>query len=189
MSSGNYDPCFEFTVAQEGKYSCDPNDGGNWTGGAVGKGILIGSSYGISARTYTTWLGPSYASRVTPDMMQKVTRDIARTIYLSEYWNRLNAERLPTGVDLVVWDFGVNAGQAESARELQTVVGVRTDTIIGEVTLRAVGNYVPVPRLILTLIAAHVAHYKALNNPRFEGGWLNRQDALKAAALKMIGVV
>jgi hypothetical protein len=36
----------------EGGLSMDERDPGNWTGGAIGKGELRGTKYGISAQTY-----------------------------------------------------------------------------------------------------------------------------------------
>jgi len=39
-----------------------------------------------------------------------MTLKTARAIYRSLYWNPLRADALPPGVDLSVFDMGVNAG-------------------------------------------------------------------------------
>ena len=43
-----------FLGPEEGTLSLDPTDTGNWTGGAVGRGTLVGTKYGISAASYPT---------------------------------------------------------------------------------------------------------------------------------------
>ncbi len=41
-----------FTLHQEGGLSLDPKDPGNWTGGKVGLGKLLGTKYGIAAASH-----------------------------------------------------------------------------------------------------------------------------------------
>lgn len=188
MSAGNFDACFTFTVGAEGKYSCRANDSGNWTGGEVGAGRLVGSCYGISAPTLIDWLGIKNAYLVTPIYMQNLSLPMAKTIYNVKYWNALRGEALPLGTDIVVFDFGVNAGCHQSAHELQEVVGADADGIIGPMTLAAVNHFWSTDEvLISSLIAAHDRFYNILGGSDLKG-WLNRQAALKSVALDMVGV-
>ena len=39
----------KFVVREEGGYSSDSRDGGNWSSGRVGVGTLIGSNMGVGA--------------------------------------------------------------------------------------------------------------------------------------------
>ena len=48
-------------------------------------------------------------------------------IYKQNYWDRCKCDSLPSGVDLCVFDFGVNAGTGRGARFLQKCVGAVAD--------------------------------------------------------------
>lgn len=186
MAQNNFPPCFTFTVDAEGGYSDDPNDSGNWSSGEVGVGTLIGSRFGISAPTLIDWEGRHGGVEVTAYYMQNLPLYTAKTIYMARYWNVVNGESLPLGVDLAVWDFGVNAGCRVSAKELQTVVGAEPDGVIGPRTLYRVGQFWTGPAgLIESLITAHDRFYKSLDDPEYLAGWLERQDRVRTTALAM----
>lgn len=187
MSRGGFNSCFEFTVDQEGKYSDDPKDRGNWTGGAIGRGILAGTAWGISAPTMVAWVGPRNAFIVTAEYMKAVTLATAKMIYKIMYWDKLQCDQLATGIDLTVWDFGVNTGVSESAKCLQQVVHTQPDGLIGPATLAAAGTWNS-EVLLHALIGAHDRYYRSLNDPRCLKGWLDRQDRLQTAALNLISV-
>ncbi|RUM19290.1 hypothetical protein EFQ99_31470 [Rhizobium vallis] len=124
MAKGNISACLPITLAYEGGFTADRRDPGNWTGGAVGKGILKGTKYGIAAASY-------------PNLdIAKLTIADVRPIYERNYWRPLGAEALPAGLDLVTFDFGVNSGTARAARTLQAVVGARVDGAVGAETLK-----------------------------------------------------
>lgn len=89
----------------EGGYSNIPSDPGNWTGGEVGKGILKGTKYGISAAQY-------------PNLdIVNLTLDQARAIYLSDYWQKCGCDSMPWERAICVFDCAVNQG-APTARTL-----------------------------------------------------------------------
>jgi lysozyme family protein/peptidoglycan hydrolase-like protein with peptidoglycan-binding domain len=71
-----------------------------------------------------------------PDL-KKLPPDQAREIYRTKYWNVLRCDDLPAGVDLVVFDLGVEAGPAEAAAALQRVVGAEADSSVGPATIAA----------------------------------------------------
>ena len=74
-----------------------------------------------------------------------MTLKTARAIYRSLYWNPLRAEALPLGVDLSVFDMGVNAGICRSPRLLQRALGFtgeEVDGSIGPETLAAADRFV-----------------------------------------------
>lgn len=61
-------------LANEGGFTKNPNDPGNWTGGAVGSGTLKGTNFGLSAASY-------------PDTdIEHMTVDEATTIYQRDFW-------------------------------------------------------------------------------------------------------
>ena len=112
----------------EGGYSCDPSDAGNWTGGAVGAGTLRGTKYGISAAAFPTL------------DIAALTRAQAAAIYRARYWDRIGGDSLPAPLALLLFDCAVNQGVGAAARILQASLGVTTDGVIGPVTLAAVAR-------------------------------------------------
>jgi len=122
-----FEICVAFTLRQEGGYTDDPAD----PGGATNMGITLA--------TYREWSDdPHLGAAQVRDMTLKT----ARAIYRALYWNRLRADALPPGVDLSVFDMGVNAGIWRSVRLLQQALGFtgeEMDGSIGPETLAAAG--------------------------------------------------
>ena len=52
MAKGDLPAVLAETLAYEGGYSANPKDPGNWTGGKVGVGKLLGTKSGIAAASY-----------------------------------------------------------------------------------------------------------------------------------------
>jgi lysozyme family protein len=102
----------------------------------------------------------------------------------------LRADALPTGVDLSVFDMGVNTGIWRSARLLQQALGFtgeEVDGCMGPETLAAAAKCKP--RLLVDDLAERqAAYYRRLADfSTFGTGWLNRTEARRSAALAMIG--
>jgi lysozyme family protein len=118
-----------------------------------------------------------------------MTPHIARAIYRSLYWNPLRADALPVGVDLSVFDMGVNAGIWRSARLLQQALGFTGDEVDGSVgpeTLGAAATF-DARALVDDLADGQADFYRSLAEfDTFGAGWLNRTEARRAAALAMI---
>ncbi|NHO33311.1 glycosyl hydrolase 108 family protein [Acetobacter fallax] len=131
----NADLSFDFTEKHEGRYSGRRDDGGNWTGGRMGHGTFAGSMRGISAPLLAEWLGD--AALVDAARMKAVTAAEFRVIARAKFWNTLWCDRLPSGVDLMMFDFGFNAGVHGALTELSGLFGAhdRTD-IMSEDLLR-----------------------------------------------------
>lgn len=169
-----FDACLAFTLRAEGGYVDDPAD----PGGATNMGITLA--------TYRQW---SDDQALGPVQVQDMTERTARAIYRSLYWNPLRADALPAGVDLSVFDMGVNAGIWGSARLLQRALGFTGDEVdgcIGPETLGAAAKADP-RSLVDDLADRQAAYYRSLSDfPTFGAGWLNRTDARRNAALAMI---
>jgi lysozyme family protein len=174
MAIGNFDACIDFTLKQEGGYSTDQGDPGNWTGGAVGSGTFGGTNFGISAAAYPTL------------DIKNLTREAAEAIYQRDYWQKLGCASLAAGVDLVVQDFGVNAGVSRSTKTLQGIVGVVQDGDVGPATIDAAGK-IPAAQLIGLLTAAHEHFYDTMRDaPRYAAALDGRAERAKTAALAML---
>ena len=74
-------------------------------------------------------------------MKDLLVEDVA-PIYEKNYWGRMKCDDIPSGLDLCVFDFGVNAGTGRSAKYLQRMIGSTPDGGIGPMTLQAVSEYV-----------------------------------------------
>jgi lysozyme family protein len=92
----SFDKAVGFVLSHEGGYSNDPKDPGGET------------NHGISKRAY-------------PKLdIKNLTREDAIEIYRREYWDKINGDELPSGLDLICFDTAVNAGvsRALSFKEL-----------------------------------------------------------------------
>jgi hypothetical protein len=98
MAAGNFDACIPFIFREEGGFTKDPHDPGNWTGGKVGKGVLKGTNFGIAANSHPNLDIPN------------LTKAEAAKLYRVEYWSACSCDLLGIGVDLVVMDAAVNSG-------------------------------------------------------------------------------
>ena len=169
QSSARFDACMPFIFKAEGGYSDNPND----PGGPTNFGITLKTLEGFEEKT------------LTADAVKNLTPATAREIYRANYWNRMQCGSLPAGLDLEVFDFGVNAGPAEAVKMLQKIVGVTQDGSIGPITLAALAQLKP-KDVIGRYSDARLAYYTALNDPEFEQGWANRVSQIQIAALNML---
>ena len=172
--STNFTPCLAVVLTEEGGYTNDPNDFGGPT------------NFGITLGDLKTWRNNN---ALTADDVKNMTKAEAQEIYRSEYWNPMQCGDLPNGIDLEVFDFGVNTGVREAVKTLQAVVGVTVDGSIGPITLSAV-KATDTHKIIQDFSARRLAYYRSLAKfPIFGAGWTNRTNAVEQAALKMAGTV
>lgn len=175
--------CLAFTLEHEGGYQARPSDTGNWWDGK-----LIGTNHGISAPVLAEWMGEDGLT-LTADMMKALPLSTARAIYAARFWNPLRCDALPAGADLMVFDFGVNAGIGRSARMLQQrlghIGGVTVDGFIGPRTLAAVSR-VGASWLVPELGQAQRRFYQGLSGfEEYGRGWLRRTEARQRRAATM----
>src|SRR5580692_11384147 len=170
QSSARFDACMPFIFKAEGGYSDNANDPGGPT------------NFGITLATLKAYEGNP---NLTADDVKKLTPAVAREIYRTAYWNRMQCGALPAGLDLEVFDFGVNSGPAESVKTLQGLVGVTQDGSVGPITLAAVRQF-NVGDLIGRFAQARLAFYQSLNMPEFEQGWGTRVAQIQTAATNML---
>ena len=101
----------------------------------------------------------------------------------------MRADALPAGLDLSVFDMGVNAGIWASARLLQRALdftGEEVDGCVGPETLGATAKC-DARALVNDLAERQAAYYEMLSDfPTFGIGWLNRTKARRDAALATV---
>ncbi len=170
------DDCLLFTLREEGGFVNDPRD----PGGATNMGVTLA--------TLRVWRDDPHLG-VTD--VRALTRDMVTSIYGADYWNKLRCDALPSGLDLMVFDFAVTSGTLRSAKMLQGVLGLvgsAVDGSIGPDTLHRAQTCTcadVVPRLG----DLHAAYYRGLSTFHvFGAGWLARTARRKATALHMAAV-
>jgi len=166
----NYAECLKTILHHEGGYVNHPKDPGGET------------NLGVTKRVYEEWGG-------TKDMKDLTVDDVA-PIYEKNYWGRVKGDELPSGLDLCVFDFGVNAGTGRAAKYLQRMIGTVADGGIGPNTLKAVANYVDengIEGAIREYQSARQNYYESLNTfDTFGKGWTRRVEETTEKALSLI---
>ena len=122
--------------------------------------------------------------------MKDLTVEDVAPIYKKNYWDRVKGDDLPSGLDLCVFDFGVNAGTGRSAKYLQRMIGTVADGGIGPNTLKALDNYVEsegLEQTIRNFQEARQKYYESLKTfETFGRGWTRRVDETTELAVSMI---
>ena len=174
MAAENYEKCLAMILHHEGGYVNHPKDPGGMT------------NLGVTKRVYEDWVGYS----VSEHTMQNLTEEDVAPIYKKNYWDRIKADELPSGLDLCVFDFGVNAGTGRAAKYLQNLIGTVADGGIGPNTLKALSKYVDsegVESAIKNYQAERQSYYEKLKTfETFGRGWTRRVEETTESALEMI---
>jgi lysozyme family protein len=113
----------------------------------------------------------------------------ARTIYKDCYWNRVHADLLPSGVDVLIADMAVNSGVSAASKCLQRAVNAETDGVIGPKTLAkvdAVGSNILIHKVFLLRREAYFNIAAIRNNVRFYKGWINRLNHMYDVAHTLV---
>ena len=168
----NFKKCLEIILHHEGGYVNHPKDPGGET------------NLGVTKRVYEEWGGAK-------DMKDLTVEDVA-PIYKKGYWDKMKGDDLPSGLDLCVFDFGVNAGPGRSAKYLQTMIGTVADGGIGPNTLKAVANYVEevgLEQAVENFQEARQGYYEKLSTfDTFGKGWTRRVTETTELAKSFIWV-
>ena len=166
----NYKKCLETILHHEGGYVNHPKDPGGET------------NLGVTKRVYEEFGG-------TKDM-KDLTREDVEPIYKKNYWDRLKGDQLPAGLDLCVFDFGVNAGTGRAAKFLQKMIGTTPDGGIGPMTLKSVNEYVTkngIENTIKRYQMGRQKYYESLSTfATFGKGWTRRVKETTDLAIKMV---
>lgn len=110
----NFDTAFEQLISHEGGYVFDARDPGGET------------KFGISKRTYPTL------------DIRNLTLADAKAIYLRDFWQRAQCDKLHPDLAFDVFDASVNSGVGQAIRWLQRSAGVADDGVVGPLTLAAI---------------------------------------------------
>ncbi len=172
MAAANYDACETRVLASEGGYSNNPKD----PGGPTNWGITI-----FDARLY-------WKRDATAEDVKAMPKSVAQGIYRRKYWDALDCDVLPSGLDYSVFDYGVNSGIARSGKVLRECLRIAGgDWHVTTDVLAAIGQC-DVKTIIDRLDDERLQFLQGLKTwPEFGRGWGPRVASVKAISLRMAG--
>lgn len=94
MAKQNYNECLNRLLKDEGGYTNHPDDKGGPT------------NFGITIADYRRYIKPG----ATIEDVKAMKLDEAKVIYRKRYWDAIDADNLPSGIDYCLFDYGVNSG-------------------------------------------------------------------------------
>lgn len=161
----------------EGGYSNDRND----PGGPTNRGVTI-----IDANKYAAEFGWIMGRKVTAADMKVLPKWFADKVYDAKYWDALNCDALPAGLDYTIFDYGVNSGIGRSGKVLRRVLGLSDkDYRVTPEVLAAVAKRKPAD-LINAVNAERLRFLKSLSIwSTFGAGWGRRVSSVTAISLHM----
>jgi len=175
MAAENYDKCLELILHHEGGYVNHPSDPGGET------------NMGVTKRVYEEWCMKNDLH--TKDMKELTFEDVA-PIYRKNYWDRIRGDSLPSGLDLCIFDFGVNAGVGRAAKFIQSIIGTTVDGGIGPMTLGSIEAYIQIEGIEATIDKYQndrQEYYESLSTfETFGKGWTRRVQETTASAYDLI---
>ena len=167
----NFDACLAHLLKHEGGFVNHPSDPGGAT------------NLGVTQAVWEDWIDRA----VSEENMKALTPNKVAPLYREMYWDRVKADKLPSGVDYCVFDAAVNSGASRAAKWLQTTVGAVADGAIGEQTLKQV--LLTNPQMLIDKYSANRLAFlqRIATWPTFGKGWERRVEEVRVTALKMCG--
>ena len=172
--------CLDVVLQNEGGYVDHSKDPGGAT------------NLGITRKTLARWRKVSSWWKLPKAEVRALATIEAGTIYRALYWQPVAAQSLPAGLDLALFDFGVNSGPGRAIRALQSELKVKVDSVAGPLTLNALKARIAaagISGLIVALCDGRLTFLQRLASfATFGRGWSRRVAEIRAAALEMAGV-
>ena len=170
MSAENFDKCLKMLLSHEGGFVNHPDDPGGIT------------NLGVTKKVYDEWIG----RESTEQEMRDLTPDDVGPIYKKNYWDRVKADHLPSGVDWCAFDSAVNAGMSRPSQAIQRAVGATQDGAIGPATISLIMEKDP-EEIINYVYGVRQDFYKSLKTfETFGRGWTRRNKETLHQALEMV---
>lgn len=165
----NFHPALAHVLISEGGYVHHKLDPGGMT------------NLGVTKAVWEEWVGRESSEKE----MRSLTPEMVAPLYRRKYWDKIQGDNLPDGLDYAVFDLAVNSGPGRAAKFLQELVGVKADGSIGPMTLTAVNNK-PTDELVKAYNAKRQAFLESLPTfATFGKGWSTRVAGVNTEALAM----
>ncbi|ETR79275.1 secretion activator protein [Afipia sp. P52-10] len=163
----NFDRSLKIVLTYEGGFSNHPSD----PGGVTLEGIIQRVYDGYRDRVGKPRRALTPSMRGTADWIAE-----RNAIYRAQYWQPVQGDQLPAGIDVTVFDGAVHSGPYQSVIWLQRALGMRdVDGHLGQATLAAVHAHPDHDALIADMLSRRLGMLKNLKTwPTFGKGWSNR---------------
>lgn len=166
----NFDKAIAALLISEGGFVNNPKDPGGMT------------NLGVTKTVWEGWTGHD-ATEIT---MRNLSTSDVTPLYRKKYWDAVQGDNLPAGLDYCVFDTAVNSGAGRSIKLLQRSIGVTEDGAIGPNTLSAI-LVADVGALIDKYCAARQDFLQSLATfDTFGKGWTRRVLEVNLKAKEMI---
>ncbi|MBB6308894.1 glycoside hydrolase family 108 protein [Xanthobacter tagetidis] len=160
MVASNFAPSLAAVLVHEGGYFNHPRD----PGGPTMKGVI--------KRVYDDYRRSK--GLPTRDVRQLEESEL-QEIYRRRYWDLIQGDKLPAGIDYVVFDGAVNSGPAQATKWLQRALGIAADGVLGPATIAALERAEDHDAVIADIQARRLAMLKNLKTwDVFGKGWGRR---------------
>ena len=165
----NFEHALAAVLHHEGGYTNHPADPGGMT------------NLGCTKATWEKWCG----RQVTEAEMRALEASDVAPLYKEKYWDKVQGDYLPAGVDYAVFDCAINSGPGRSVKLLQEAIGTTPDGAIGPKTLAAIRDMDPVA-IINSACDKRLSFLKELPTwGTFGRGWERRVQDVRATAIEM----
>lgn len=159
----NFDIALLKLLVHEGGYNHHPADPGGMT------------NLGVTKKVWEEWRGQP----VDEAEMRALSPEKVAPLYKAKYWDMVQGDKLPSGVDFCVFDCAVNSGVKRASKLLQRAVGVDDDGVIGRATMTAVEALNP-DEIIDRFTAERLTFLEALPTfATFGKGWTTRVSKVR----------
>lgn len=166
----NFKASLEALLKHEGGVSNHKDDPGGFT------------NLGVTKSVWEEWVGHP----VDEKAMIALTPEIVAPLYRRKYWEKINGDALPSGVDYACFDAAVNSGPGRAVKWLQGCVGTDMDGALGPKTLKAVEAF-DKAQLIEDYSKRRLSFLSDLPHwSTFGKGWTRRVNEVNAVALSML---
>lgn len=170
MISACYNKALAYVLRWEGGFTNHPRDPGGPT------------KYGITIHDVRLYV----KRNATINDVRNLSLATAKHIYRTKYWNKVNGDELPAGLDYALFDYGVNSGIGRSNRIIRRLVGLPTNSLAIDKTVIDAINKRNTEKLINALLNEREAFLRCLRTfPTFGRGWMRRTRGVRAEALAM----
>jgi lysozyme family protein len=170
----NFKDALAYVLEHEGGFVNHPKD----PGGATNKGVTIGTLKRIGIDV------DGDGDSDIADLKALRPQDLER-VYRLFYWDKVNGDQLPSGLDYTVFDFAVNGGPSRAVMHLQRALGVKEDGDMGPVTLDAAVK-ADTAKVIKAINASRLRFMRALPIwSTFGNGWSRRVADVQEKAIAM----
>jgi lysozyme family protein len=166
----NFESAITELLLHEGGFVNHPKDPGGMT------------NLGVTKTVWEGWTGHD----ATETTMRNLSTSDVTPLYRKKYWDAVQGDNLPAGLDYCIFDTAVNSGAGRSIKLLQRSIGVAEDGAIGPNTLAAI-LVADVGQLIDKYCAARQDFLQSLATfDTFGKGWTRRVSEVNLKAKEMI---